>query len=209
MDSNWNDAADQQALGAPRRGSGRLLGLFVLLAVVVAGVLILKAITPPSEPAAAPAVGERFERLQLAPLTEDAEPLTLAELKGQVVLINFWGPWCGPCRIEFPELMELREHFAAKPQFRFVSVSCPQTPDDAQLKTQSLAFLRMKGFNLPVHRDPQFKSSSALMELNRERAFPFPTTVLLDQQGVIRGLWVGYRPGIAKEMREQVKALLK
>ena len=43
--------------------------------------------------------------------TADGEPLTLADFRGKVVLLDFWGTWCGPCLAAFPELKELRERF--------------------------------------------------------------------------------------------------
>lgn len=209
MDSNWNDAADRQALGASPRRSGRLIGLFLMLAAMVGVAYLLKSRTPPLNPQEAPAVGKRFEKLQFEPLTEDADSLTLDKLQGQVVLINFWGPWCGPCVQEFPELVELQESLSANKHFRFVSVSCPQAPNDSQHDTRTKAFLKQRGYDLAVHRDPQFVSAQGLMELNQEKGFGFPTTVLLDHQGTIRSLWIGYRPGVVKEMRERTQELLK
>lgn len=210
MESKWDDTAEQQALGAPPRGSGRLIGLFLLLGVVMALVLIVRSLTPRRDPAAVPAVGQAWRDLKLEPLTNDAEPLTLDGVQGKVTLINCWGTWCGPCIVEFPELMDLRSDLATKPDFQFVSVSYPHSIDDeGQLKARTNAFLKTKGYALPVHYDPHFTAATTLMELNRERGASFPTTVLLDRKGVIRGLWIGYRPGVAKEMREQIDLLLK
>lgn len=204
----WDDAAEQQALGKQPRGSGRLIGLFLLLALVMVVVLLVKSFTPPTDPSASPAVGQRLAQLSFEPLTEDAEAISFDDVQGQVTLINFWGPWCGPCRIEFPELVELRNNLA-DPRFRFISASYSQAPGDPQLQKQTIAFLKSQQFDLPVHQDPQFTTARALLELSGEQNFAFPTTVLLDQQGTIRSLWIGYRPGIAKEMRQQVAELLK
>lgn len=208
MEHQWDDAAEQQALGKQPRGSGRLIGLFLLLAVVITMVLVVKSFTPPIDPSESPAVGQVFEELQFEPLTDDAEAISLADLQGHVTLINFWGPWCGPCRIEFPELMELRKDLK-DPRFRFVSVSYSAAPGDPQLRTQTIAFLNSQQVELPVHQDPQLAVTQSLMKLTGEKGFSFPTTVLIDQQGVIRSIWIGYRPSIAKEMRERVDELLK
>ena len=206
---NWNDAADQQALGRPPRRSGRLIGLFLMLAVMVGVAYILKSHTPPLDPGAAPAVGHPFEKLRVEPITDNAKPLTLEDLKGQVVLINFWGPWCGPCVHEFPELVELSESLSKNPQFRFISISSPQSPQDSQNIDRTKAFLKARGYELPVHHDPQFVSAKNLAQLSQDPNFAFPTTVLLDRQGIIRSQWVGYRSGLVKEMREKALELLK
>lgn len=208
MEHQWDDAAEQQTLGKQPRGSGRMIGLFLLLAVVMTMVLVVKSFTPPSDPNASPAVGQVFEKLQFEPLTDDAQPISFADVQGQVTLINFWGPWCGPCRIEFPELVELQKDLSG-PRFRFVSVSYSHAPGDPQLRTQTAAFLKSQQFELPVHQDPQFAAAQSLLKLTGDPNFSFPTTVLVDQQGVIRSIWVGYRPGIAKEMRQRIAELLK
>lgn len=209
MNSNWDDAAEKQNLGAEPRGSGRLIGLFLVLAVVMLTVWAIRQLTPPSDPTEAPAVGKRFDSLHFEPLTGDAEPIMIDSLQGQVTLVNFWGPWCGPCRAEFPELMELRKDLQKNDNFRFVSVSCSGDGNDAPLEAQTSTFLKQQGVELPVHRDRELASGRALLELNNDKGFGFPTTVLLDQQGVIRGLWVGYHPGVVKQMRKQVDALLR
>jgi cytochrome c biogenesis protein CcmG/thiol:disulfide interchange protein DsbE len=208
VENQWDDAAEQQSLGKQPRGSGRLIGLFLLLAVVMTIVLVVKSFTPPSDPTASPAVGQVFDQLHFEPLTDDAQPISFDDVQGQVTLINFWGPWCGPCRIEFPELVELRNDLA-DPRFRFISASYSHAPGDPQLRQQTAAFLKSQQFVLPVHQDPQFAAAQSLLKLSGDQNFSFPTTVLLDQQGVIRSIWVGYRPGIAKEMRQRVDELLK
>lgn len=209
MESKWDDAAEKQSLGTERRGSGRLIGLFVLLAVVMLGTWGIRSLSPPTDPTQLPAVGKRFDKLHFEPLTNGAEPITIETLAEQVVLVNYWGPWCGPCRSEFPELMELRNDLQTNNAFRFVSVSCSADGNETNLASQTVAFLKQQAVELPVHRDPQFATGQALLELNNEKDFAFPTTVLLDKKGVIRSLWIGYHPGIAKEMRQRVDELLK
>lgn len=208
MDSNWDDAAEKQTLGAEPRGSGRLIGLFLMFAVVLLGTWAFRSLAPPTDPPK-PALGKRFDKLRFEPLTADAEPITIDTLQGQVTLVNYWGPWCGPCRSEFPELMELRKDLEKNDQFRFVSVSCSADGNDTNLASQTNAFLKQQAADLPVHRDRQFATGQALLELNHDKGFAFPTTILLDQEGVIRGLWIGYREGIAKEMRQGIDELMK
>lgn len=208
-DADWGDDHEQDALGRPARSPAVLIALFGTLAVVLLLVVIVKLNTPPTDPTKAPAVGKRPEKLTLTPLEDDGEALTLADLEGQVVLINFWGPWCPPCRAEFPELMELRESLAGAKRFRFVSVTAMPGEDEEDLVQMTKTYLQTQKYDLPVYRDSQMTTRDELKELNQANDFPFPTTILLDEQGVIRAVWVGYRQGVGEQMQELIKKLLK
>lgn len=61
----------------------------------------------------------------------DADTPTLAELEGQVVVVNFWGSWCGPCRLEQPELNDVAEAFADR-GVQFLGVALRDTQAGAQ-----------------------------------------------------------------------------
>jgi len=207
VSANWNDAAEQQALG-PQRSSGRLIGLFIVLGMIIIAVVIARPLLSSRDDAVPQALGKPFTQLQLEPLKENGESLSAADLEGKVTLINFWGPWCPPCRIEFPELMNLRERLAAQPEFQFISVTCMYDANESMLPQQTEQFLKSKGFDLPVHRDPMLTTRTEFLRLNQETGFSYPTTVLLDQQGIVRGVWIGYSPGIAEKMRKQIDILL-
>ena len=208
--SSWGDDAEQQTLSQPAGSSARLIALFTSLAIVLLLVVIVKmGVAPPSDPTKEPAVGKQPEQLRLTPLEGDAEPVTLASLQGDVVLINFWGPWCPPCRAEFPELMELREALAKTQNFRFVSVTAMPGDDEDDLVKMTKTFLLTQKYDLPVYRDSELTTRNELKELNQSRDFPFPTTILLDQQGVIRAVWIGYEQGVGDKMHELIKQIVK
>lgn len=207
----WEDGSEQRHLGIPNKppsgSGGRLFSLLVALGVVLISVVLYRTIYPaPPEPPQ-PAVGQALTKLQLTPLTGEGDTLTSASLKGQVVLINFWGPWCGPCRLELPELVELRKDLLSNSEFRFVSVSCMPSEDESDLVSTTTSFLKSEGYDFPVHRDATLATRIELLHLNQGN-FAFPTTVLLDRQGTIRNLWIGYRPDVALDMRQAIDALL-
>jgi len=155
-----------------------------------------------------PAVGKTLSTIALEPLTGSAGPVRAEDLQGKVVLLNFWGTWCPPCRQEFPHLTALAERYGNRPEFRFLSVSCGAGPseDAAELRSETEAFLEKQGADLATYHDP-----GAVTRKSVDAAAGFqgyPTTVLLDGSGVIRGMWVGYYPGVEKEIDRAVAKLL-
>ena len=64
----------------------------------------------------------------------DGETLTLSELTGKVVLLDFWGTWCGPCRAATPDLVKFQKKMAANPSFVMIGVACNEK-SEADWKT--------------------------------------------------------------------------
>jgi thiol-disulfide isomerase/thioredoxin len=60
----------------------------------------------------------------------DGKPMKLSDYRGKVVLVDFWATWCGPCRAEVPNLLEMYEGYHGK-GFEVLGVSLDQTPEDA------------------------------------------------------------------------------
>ena len=159
--------------------------------------------------AAHSAVGKTVTELSLAPLTGDPPPASLASLDGKVTLINYWGPWCGPCNLEFPHLLELVEHFRSNGDFQFISVSSNYDPHDTQgLASSTEEFLKRKNATIGTYSDPGGETQMALIQAGQIEGFGYPATVLVDRQRVIRGLWIGYRPGDERDVRRAVQAVL-
>ena len=105
----------------PHGVSGMIIATVALLAFVVVGVYSGKSATPRG--AGATQTDESGERIgprtgQMAsPLTFttiEGKKVSLEELKGKVVFLNFWATWCGPCRMEMPELVKLHNEYKEK-----------------------------------------------------------------------------------------------
>ena len=69
-----------------------------------------------------PAVGQKITTFALQPLTGDSREVTEADLAEKVTLVNFWGPWCGACAVEFPHLVEVSS--VPSPSLRPCTKSC-------------------------------------------------------------------------------------
>jgi thiol-disulfide isomerase/thioredoxin len=123
-----------------------------------------------------------FRNPAAAPIVEmrdlDGRPVSLASLRGKVVLVNFWATWCGPCRAEIPDLVALQEKY--RDQLQVIGVSQDEVPVD--LVRRFAADHRM---NYPV----------VMSTPEIERLFPgvnaLPTSFIVDRESRIVQKHVG------------------
>ncbi len=124
------------------------------------------------------------------------ENLRLSEYRGDVVMINFWATWCGPCRQEMPLLDELYQRYE-RVGFSLLGVNID---DDSRRAMQMIEDL---GVSFPVLFDAQ-KEVSKLYEVDA-----MPVTVLVDREGNVRHVHHGYKPGYEQKYLDQIRSLLR
>jgi thiol-disulfide isomerase/thioredoxin len=194
------------------RIAGTAITVAVIILVVAAYWVVVGWLTPvPNlpKPEAYLVVGQPLPHLELRPLTGDGPSISLPDLQNHVTLLNLWGAWCPPCRDELPHMAELRQRYAGQETFRLLAVSCPQGgqgDDVPSLRQNTASLLARLKLDLPTYHDPNGATQDALFNLMKLEAFP--TTVLLDRRGVIRAVWVGYRPGVETEIERYISNLL-
>lgn len=127
--------------------------------------------------------------------SRSGENVRLAEQRGQVVMINFWASWCGPCREEMPHLEAIYQEYMDY-GFILLGVNVDEKSELAE------RFLAQVPVSFPVLFDP----SSSVSQLYKIDAMP--TTMLIDRDGNQRYLHRAYRPGFEDIYREQIKALV-
>jgi len=129
------------------------------------------------KPDAPVALKENAPEIKVTPLA-GGPPVSLASFRGQVVLIDFWATWCGPCVRGLPETQALHKEFGGKG----LTVLAVSDEDAATIN----GFLKAKGFgSLPVYRDT---------DKTAERAYKvtaIPTVAVIDRQGRLSALFVG------------------
>jgi peroxiredoxin len=122
--------------------------------------------------------------------------VSLGQLKGRVVMLNFWASWCGPCRQEMPLLDQMHKRYSAL-GFTLVGVNVDANSKDAE------DWLSKTPVSFPVLFDRDSKVS-AMYDVKA-----MPSTVFIDRKGNVRYLHKGYKPGDEGEYLNQIRALLK
>jgi peroxiredoxin len=128
--------------------------------------------------------------------SNSGKPVSLADLKGQIVLVNFWASWCGPCRQEMPILEQLNHQYRNKG----VALIGVNVEPDSALATN---WLKATPVTFPILFDVDSKVSK-LYEVQG-----MPNTVILDRKGIVRYIHRGYTPGAENEYLDQIRTLIR
>jgi len=170
-------------VSAPRR-LGALLAALVLL--VASGCEMRH---PATEGGRAPA---------FAAATLEGEEVALADLRGEVVLLNVWATWCWPCRREMPSFEALHREMAGQ-GLRIVAVSIDEARDAGEIRD----FMEEFDITFTVLHDPRKRIADAFQPTG------VPETYLIDADGVIRRRWIGRIDGHSEGVRAPIREALR
>jgi peroxiredoxin len=125
--------------------------------------------------------GERSSAPSFSGTLLDGQEWSSTDLSGDVAVINFWGSWCAPCRVESPEFQDVYADVAEQGvQFLGVNVK-----DQQQL---AQAFVANKGLTYPSLFDPASEVALAFRDFP---AAAIPSTVVLDRSGDVAAVYTG------------------
>lgn len=119
----------------------------------------------------------------------------LQQYRGKIVYVDFWASWCGPCTQSFPFMNEIHRDFRDK-GVSVLAVNLDDDPEDAK------AFLA----NHPAEFKVMVDTGGDCPQKFGVKAMP--SSYLVDRDGVIRQVHLGFRPGEAQQFRASVEALL-
>jgi thiol-disulfide isomerase/thioredoxin len=122
--------------------------------------------------------------------------IKLSELRGQVVMLNFWASWCGPCRKEMPHLEKIHKKYK-RLGFTLLGVNVEENSNDAK------NYLKDVKVTFPVLFDNRQKTSKLY------NVSAMPTTILIDRNGNKRFIHKGYKAGYENDYKRQIKKLLR
>ena len=110
--------------------------------------------------------------------TLDSRMIRLSDLQGELILVNFWATWCGPCRMEMPELEQLHRDYA-KQGLRVLGINMGES--EAVVR----AYVQDRGYTFPILIDELAETGQ------RYRTHSLPTSIVIDRQGRIAKVLVG------------------
>jgi peroxiredoxin len=129
------------------------------------------------------------------PRLGDAAPVSLADLRGRVVLLNFWATWCKPCEDELPSMQRLHRALAGA-GFELLAISVDDAPEPVA------EFRSRYGLAFPILLDPRREVAGAY------QTHHFPESFLIDAEGRVVERYIGPRDWDAPEYLARIRALL-
>jgi thiol-disulfide isomerase/thioredoxin len=123
-----------------------------------------------------------------------AFPQTVGELRGRVLLLDFWATWCGPCRIVMPRLAQLQDRHGAE-GLTVLGLSSEEAEPVA-------SFVRHQPPRYAIGLDPDAETA------RRYGIMSMPTVVLIDRHGTVRDVFIGYDPDAEARLEAEVQRLL-
>jgi len=131
----------------------------------------------------------------------DGRTIRLSDMKGKVVLLNFWATWCGPCMQEFKEIPDkLLKRFEGNPDFVFIPVSRGETDETVRKKMNQL---KESGIDFPVGLDPD----KAIYGLYAESYIP--RNYVIDEDGNVVVTQIEYKEKEFAGLTDMIEELLK
>lgn len=130
--------------------------------------------------------------------TSTGQLVKLSDYRGKVVLLDFWASWCGPCKKEFPFLVQLHRKLQDK-NFVVLAINL----DTDAVKMQDFLSKQKPGPAFPILVDPGGKLP-VLYDVEG-----MPTTVLIDKKGIVRYRHLGFTAKDKKKLVQEVIDLLK
>jgi peroxiredoxin len=180
----------------------RALSLFgLVLAASVAGCggsAAQSSASASATPAQGASVGKPAPNFSVGDVTNGNGKVALSDLRGQVVLVDFWGTLCEPCKKSFPKLQALHTRYAGH-GLKIVGIS----EDDGGDKGSIPSFASSYGAKFMVGWDGDKSIARSY------RPETMPSSFLIDKDGVVRYAHIGYHDGEEVEFEREIRDLIR
>ncbi|MEO8802978.1 MAG: TlpA disulfide reductase family protein [Rudaea sp.] len=129
------------------------------------------------------------------PSFASAHPVSLADYRGEVVLVDFWASWCSPCRQSLPLYDKLRGEFSPA-DFAILAIGLDENVADAR------SFLAEHQVKYMTLQNPQGDVAKAFGLTG------MPSSYLIDRDGIVRARHIGFEPKDIVTLRHQIAVLI-
>lgn len=126
----------------------------------------------------------------------DGNKVDIADLKGKVVVVDFWATWCGPCKASFPGMQKMVNKYKDNPNVKFVFVDTWENAEDKQKVVKD--FITTNKYSFDVWMDNENKV------VEQFKVDGIPTKFVIDKSGTIRFKSVGFSGSDDKLMQELI-----
>jgi len=167
---------------------------FILLIILLIAVALTFSITKPPQTAKITTVGGTPYDLELTDINK--KRINLSDLKGSVVLVNFWATWCGSCVEELPSMERLFRLLSVNSGFKMVTILYK---DDLQ---QASGYMKQNGYTFPVYLNPDEAGIKTFALTG------VPETFILDKKGVLRHKVIGPEDWDSPRVIEVLRTLI-
>ena len=131
------------------------------------------------------------------------KPVKLADFKGKLVVMDFWGSWCPPCRAELPKFQALADKYKQNDKVVFLGMNWEKPGEPAERLRLVSEFMAKNHYTFPVVIDhDKVAVESYAIE-------GFPTVYIIDPEGQIRYRNLGYEDGVEQVIEAQLESLMK
>ncbi|APH05104.1 TlpA family protein disulfide reductase [Bacillus weihaiensis] len=151
--------------------------LAISILVFLIGYAVFYAINPAEEKVGV-SEGSAAPNFELT--TINGEEMSLADLKGKKVMLNFWATWCPPCRSEMPDMQKLYDDYNGEVVVAAVNL----TSSEKNIETVE-SFVNELNLTFPILLDKKGKIN------NQFEIISYPTTYFIDEEGIIQTKFVG------------------
>ncbi|MBA4319052.1 MAG: hypothetical protein C0412_11695 [Flavobacterium sp.] len=138
----------------------------------------------------------------------DGKTVNLADLKGKVVVVDFWATWCGPCKASFPALQKVYEKYKSNPDVVILAVNTWESETGKEKEKAVTQFIKENNYTFKVIYDLEDRAKNFASQFGVEG---IPTKFILDKEGKIQFKTVGFggEKTMIDEMDAQFEMLLK